>query len=355
MVVSVKKTVKNRGAALITVMVIVFVVMAIITNLTIKNYRVIRRLINQNVQQQADGLLSFAVNFSRAALATTASTSSIDTINDIWAQPLPKTKAVGDFTFSGYILDEQGKFNINDLVVGGNVNPNVLQQFTQLLTYLNIPAGMASNIALYMASPGNEQNIITQYTSGNPPYRPAGKPLIDLSELMLVQGMQSAWLYKLSQYVTVIPQPINYLGLNAQESSESGNVAPPPTPQNLATNFGSIQVNVNTATAEVIAAKSGIPLPIAQRMTTTRNDIPFKSSQDITTFLSSNGIILSQSGQGGGSSQQQINPSTLTTQTSYFTVHAVVDDGDYQFTWVALLYRPNRSGQWPQVLWQHPE
>lgn len=345
---------KTRGAALLTVLVIVFVVMAIITNLTVKNYRVIRRLINQNIQQQADVLLSFAVNFSRAALATTASTSSIDTANDIWAQPLPKTKAIGDFTFSGYILDEQGKFNINDLVVNGNINPNVLQQFTQLLTYLNIPAGMASNIALYMASPQNEQAIATEYTGGNPAYRPAGKPLIDLSELMLVKGMQAAWLYKLSQYVTVIPQNINFLNLNNIESSESSPSTNPSSP-NLANNFGVTQVNVNTATAEVIAAKSGIPLQVAQRMTTSRNDTPFKSTQDITTFLSNNGIILSQNGQSTGGNQTQINTSTLTTQTSYFTVHAVVDDGDYQFTWVALLYRPNRSGQWPQILWQHPE
>ncbi len=205
-----------------------------------------------------------------------------------------------------------------------------------------------------MASPQYQDNIITQYTSGDPSYRPAGKPLIDLSELMLVKGMDQAWVYKLSQYITAIPVSINGLPLSesaaatAAESSASPQqqAAPPPT------GTGTILVNVNTATAEVIAAKSGIPLPVAQRMTTMRENKPFKSSQDITTFLTSNGIMLSQSSSQGSTT---ITPATLTTSSSYFTVHAIVDKGDYEFRWVALLYRANRSGQWPKVLWQHPE
>lgn len=202
------KTKKNNGAALITVMVIVFVIMAIITNITIKNFRIIRKLTNQNVQQQATAILAVGVNFGRAGLATSAATSKIDTINDIWAQPIPRTKVLDDFELSGYIIDEQGKFNLNDLVTNGNLNQPIIAQFTQLLTYLNIPAGMASNIALYMASPANQSAIMSSYSTGNPPSRPAGRPLVDISELALVQGMQNIWLYKLQQYVTVIPQTV---------------------------------------------------------------------------------------------------------------------------------------------------
>lgn len=337
-----------KGAALITVMVIVFVVMSIITNITIKNFRIIRRLSNQNIQQQATSILFVGVDFGRAGLGTSAATSDIDTINDIWAQPIPRTKVVNDFEISGYIIDEQGKFNLNDLSYKGNPNPNVINQFTQLLSYLNIPTGMASNIALYIASPANQANIMSSYTTGSPAYRPAGRPIVDLSELASVQGMQNIWLYKLQQYVTVIPQTVNYQLLN--ESSES--VVISSESQAAITSLGSILVNVNTASPEVISAKSGIPLPVAQRMVTQRTSTPFKSQQDITNFLATSGIILSQNTSSGA---QKINPSTLTTQSSYFTIHAIAENGDFQFNWVALVYRANRSGQWPQILWQHPE
>ena len=341
----------SHGAALITVLIIVFIVMTIVTNLTVKNYRVIRRLTNQKVMDQCSGILQVAVDFGRAGLATTGSTSKIDTLNDLWAQPLPQTKIIDDIQMSGYLIDEQGKFNINDLTANGQVNQTVLKQFTQLLVYLNIPSAIAPNIAYYMADPRYQGNIMSQYTSGNQPYRPSGKPLVDLSELMLVQGVQPEWVYKLSGYVSVIPQSINGLLQNQQESgAESGisSTTTPPSP----TGTGTVLVNVNTATAEVIAAKSGIPLPTSQRMTTIRNSTPFQSQQDITNFLTSNGIMLSQSSSQGTTT---VNPGTLTTQSNYFTVHAVVDKGDYEFKLVALLYRANRSGQWPQVLWQHPE
>jgi|GEM_PF-1808375 len=357
---------KHKGAALIAVMVIVFLVMTIISNITIKNFRIISRLTNQNIQQQAIGILTVGTNFGRAGLGTTAATSKIDSISDIWAQPLPKTKIIDDFLVSGYIIDEQSKFNINDLVIKGNINKPVLAQFTQLLTYLKIPAGIASNIALYMASPANEADIMSSYSTADPPSRPAGRPLIDLSELILVQGMQNAWVYKLQQYVTVIPQNVDFKSLNNESGTESkpteskpanaaesnSESAPLKWTPSMPANSSNIQVNVNTASAEVISAKSGIPLSIAGRMVAQRNNTPFKSSQDITTFLSNNGII---PGQDSSKDAQKVDPSTLTTQSSYFTIHAIVDKDDFQFTWVSLVYRADRSGQWPKLIWQHPE
>lgn len=343
---------KHKGAALITVMVIVFVVMAIITNITIKNFRIISKLNNQNIQQQATAILAVGVNFGRAGLATSAATSKIDTINDIWAQPVPRTKLIDDFELSGYVIDEQGKFNINDLIVNGQLNQPLIAQFTKLLNYLNIPAGMASNIALYMASPAYQSAIMSSYSTGNPPSRPAGRPLVDLSELALVQGMQNIWLYKLQQYVTAIPTAINLANESVTESTPLAESTTTPENDTSSTGIGTVLVNVNTASAEVISARSNIPLSTAQRMVTWRNNNPFQSQQDILTFLASNGIMLSQNTSNG---TLRVNPSALTTNSSYFTIHAIADNGNFQFHWVALLYRANRSGQWPEILWQHPE
>ena len=337
---------KNSGAALITVLVIVFIVMSIITNITVRNYRVIRRLTNDKIMEQCYGILFAAVDFGRAGLATSAATSPTDALTDIWAQPIPKTKLLDDLYMSGYITDEQGKFNINDLVVNGQINQEAVTQFSRLLSYINIPSAIAMSIAYYLASPINQTDIMMPYTNGNPAYRPAGKPLIDLSELLLIKGFQPEWAYKLTQYVTAIPVPINIILANESATSQI-------TPFGRRRSSASVLVNINTASAEVIAAKSGMPLPIAQRIVTSRQNTPFKSSQDIMTFLTSNGIMTSQNNSTGRNNT--ITPSTLTTTSSYFTVHTLVDKGDYEFKWVALVYRGNRSGQWPQILWQHPE
>lgn len=347
---------KNHGAALITVLVIVFIVMTIISNMTYANYRVIQRLTNQKIKEQSYAILATAVSFGRAGLATSGATSQIDTLTDLWAQPLPKTTIVDNMQMGGYIIDEQGKFNINDLVSNGSVNGLILEQFTQLLSYLNIPSSLATSIALYMASPPYEGAIMSQYTTATPASRPAGRPIVDLAELLLVQGMNKAWLYKLAPYITAIPQSNQMINQN-----ESGNVNSNPSqnqnPAGGATNAanaapnanGTVLVNVNTASPEVIASRSGMPLSVAQRIVTIRSVTPFQSQQDISSFLSSNGIIL-QNASGTG-----VNLGVFATQSSYFTVHAIATSGTYEFKWVALVYRASRGGQWPLILWQHPE
>ena len=335
----------NHGAALITVLIMTTIVMALITNITVQNLRVITRLNNKKVLQQSYTAMRSAIDFGRAGLATSGTTSQIDTLNDIWAQPIPSTKFIGDLLISGYVIDEQSKFNINDLVSNGQINPIVLAQFNQLLNSLNIPVALGNNIAFYMASPQFEGDI-SQYTSANPAYRPAGKPLVDLSELLLVNGMSPDWIYKLQDYVTAIPVPIYNLALQESAAAQNQSSNPTATPPAIQ---GTIAVNVNTASAQVISAKSGIPLPIAQRMTAIRDTTPFQSQQDITTFLGSNGIILSQ---GDGN---QISVSMLSTASDYFTIHAQINQGDYEFAMVAMVYRGNRNGTWPTILWQHQE
>lgn len=339
---------KNRGAALITVMIVVFIVMAIIANLSVTNFRVIKRLSNRQLIEQAATIANSAIDFGRAGLGTSAATSKVDTLKDIWAQPLLKTKIMENTYMSGYVVDEQSKFNINDLVINGRVNSNVLNQFSALLGYINLPQGLAYNIAYYIASPQYQSDIMQQYTSGIPAYRPAGRQFVDLSELVLVKGITPAIAQKLMQYVVAIPvSGFGFVNESAVESSPSSSSG---IPGGIAAMGFGMGVNANTASAEVIAAKSGIQLPIAQRLISYRDSQPFQSTQELTTFLTSNGVSNTQN-QGG----TPLNLSGLGVTSNYFTVHAVIDNEDDEYRLVALVFRQNRSGQWPQILWQHPE
>lgn len=339
----------NSGAALLTVLIIVFLIMAIITDIAVRNYSVLRRLSNQKTMEQGYSILYSGVDFGRAALATSGSSQSYDALNDLWAQPIAKTKVVDDIEMGGYVIDEQSKFNLNDMVQSGIINKAIVAQFASLLGYLNIPPGVAQNIALYMAEPAFQQPIIDQYASAKPAYRPAGRPLVDLSELLLIQGINPQWLYKLKKYVTVIPSSQDYQNQNQLESQQANN---PPINPNRELNNGNlgIPVNINTASAEVIASRTGLPLSLAQVAVAMRSTTPFKSIADINLFLQRNGII-----SDGSTSKNDIYIGNLTVGSQYFTIHVQVDKADYQFNWLALVYRANRNGQWPTILWQHPE
>jgi hypothetical protein len=82
---------------------------------------------------------------------------------------------------------------------------------------------------------------------------------------------------------------------------------------------------------------------------------PFKSAQTVSTFLQQNGVNINPAGNSTPQNGMVLNLAGLGVTASYFTVHVVIDDYEDQFRWVAYVYRQNRSGQWPQILWQHPE
>lgn len=336
--------IKYRGAALITVMIVVFIIVAIITHLTVTNYRVVKRLSNRQLIEQASLIAFGAIDFGRAGLGTSAATLSTDSLKDIWAQPLPKTKLFDDVYMSGYVIDEQGKFNINDLVsTTGQVNQAVVSQFSDLLSYINLSPSLSYNIAYYMAAPQYQSDITSQYTMSDPPSRPAGRPLIDLSELILVKGISAQDVNKLLTYVTAIPvSNYNYTSESSQVESNINDKS------NLNQSKG-LGVNVNTASPEVIAAKGGISLAIAQRMVSARQAKTFGSVGDVKTFLSDNGVIQSNV------ASDKLNLAGLLVSSKYFTTHAVIENQDDTVKWVALVYRRDRSGQWPQILWLHPE
>lgn len=334
---------KNSGAALITVLVVVVIVVTIISDLMVDNYRSVVRLHNRQLVEQADVIMHGAFDFGRAALATSGATSPIDTLKDIWAQPIPKIKVLDDTYMSGTIVDEQSKFNLNDLVYNGKINTTVLQQFMSLLANLNIQPGMATSVAQYIGAPQYNSDVAMQYQLKKPAMWPAGRPFVDISELLLVQGMTPNVVNKLSKYVTAIPE--NGITESAIESK--------PVDQGGAfvANAGKITVNVNTASAEVISARGNISLAVAQRVVSFRETLPFINIDMLQTFLGKNGVMI----KGKDNTPTAVDISGLGVTSSYFTIHATIDSQDDKFNSVMMVYRASRGGEWPSVLWEHLE
>lgn len=310
---------EKKGAALITVLIIVVIVVTIIANLLVSNYRLLKRVSNRQITEQSTVILYSLVDFVRAVLGTSGATSEIDALTDVWAQPLPETKLLNEVYMKGYIIDEQAKFNINDLVSSGRPDGEMIIKFSNLLSFLNLPVSLSYNLANYITDRQYQNFIIEEYLMHSPPYQPAGRPILDLSELILVKGFDAPTINKLKNYITAI---------------KANN---------------RLKVNVNTATAEVIAAATNLQLPIAQRFTIFRVQNPFHNQDDIEKFLSDNGIDVKDK------TRNNITVDSLDVKSSYFTIHAVLHNRDYLFNWVALVFRPDRNGTWPNVLWQHAE
>jgi general secretion pathway protein K len=334
---------QQRGSALIVALAVMFIIMAIVSGLISSNVRAINRLERVQNQQQLIVLAKSAVNFGRAALATAGISSNVDTLQDIWATPLADTTVFDNIVVSGYIIDEQSKFNINDLVNKFKIDSQSLSQFIILLKYLHLPEYIAYNTASYMLPPKHEQEDIADYLNMHPPYRPAGRKILDIAELILVKGTTIASIQKLAPYITAVPSASQ---LWSTESDTLNNESSDTTNGTLSKDsLIPTKININTATAEVIAAKSGLPLNIAQKMVLQRTMQPFQSIQDISTFMAHSNAAFSNA---------QI--SNLDVSSNYFTIHIVLKKDETELHWVAFVVRNNRdNGTWPTILWQHIE
>jgi len=105
---------------------------------------------------------------------------------------------------------EQGNFNINNLLKGGKANPQSVTQFRRLLNTHNIEHPVTDAIIDWLDS-----DIDITYPDGaedghylglNPAYRSANKAMADLSELLLVNGMDNELLEKVRPYITLLPE-----------------------------------------------------------------------------------------------------------------------------------------------------
>ncbi len=115
----------------------------------------------------------------------------------------------------GAIEDQQGLFNLNNLVRGGITSSADVIAFQRLLALLELPPELAVSLADWMDAdseaqyPGGAED--PYYLSLPKPYRAANRPLVELGELLLVKGYDAQTVERLRPYVTVlpIPTPIN--------------------------------------------------------------------------------------------------------------------------------------------------
>ena len=256
---------------------------------------------------QAQHLIQAGLDWARAVLSDDRRASDVDHLGEPWALQLPPMP-VENGSLTGHIEDQQGKFNLNNLLKDGKVNLAQLERFRRLLSILALPPALADSLADWIDADSEPQPRggaeDAHYLALQPPYLAANRPLTDLGELALVAGFDDAVRARLRPFVTALPR------------------------------FAA--VNVNTASPEVIAATvDGLNLDDARGIVARRERTWFRDISEFTRQLPTGLSVPSE---------------TIAVSSDYFVAMMSITIGGAQARGSALLAREHAG--WPAIVWR---
>jgi general secretion pathway protein K len=252
-----KRTSRQRGAVVIVAMLVVALAAAAAGQMLHQQDASVRQLEAARDHEQASWLLNGGTQWARVILRADARASTLDHGGELWATGLPPTQ-VEQGTLSGGIQDQQGLFNLNNLVRNGKASERDVAAFRRLLQAAGLRADLADAITDWIdadseprGSEGAEDDF---YLRLGRPYRAANQPLASIEDLLRVRGCDAAVVASLRRFATALP---------------------------LRT-----AVNVNTAPPEVlVAVVDGLALPEAVILAGSRVSAPFTAREDFRTRL----------------------------------------------------------------------
>ena len=275
---------RQRGAAILTAMIIVALVATLSAAMIWQQWRAVQVEVAERARLQAGWILSGALDWAKLILREDAKSGGADHLGEPWAVPLAEARLStflaadknnntddGPEAFlSGSIVDAQSRFNLRNLVDNNSkVSPAAVTALQQLFKAIDVSPGLADRIAI-----GMEEAIAPAASgTGGPP----NAPLLPRTVAQLTWlGVDTDSIHRMSPYVVLLPVP---------------------TP-----------INVNTAPPEVlVAAVAGLDRGTAQRIVNHRQRSPFKSINEFHEQLPQ-------------ALQQQASPNQVNTTTNFFEV-----------------------------------
>ncbi|EIF29335.1 type II secretory pathway, component PulK [Burkholderia sp. Ch1-1] len=335
----------EKGVAIISALLVVALSAILVSGMLWRQQVQIRRIENQRLLSQAQWVARGALDWTRLILRSEGDTSAgITYLGGLWGVPIAKTR-LSDFLgqigevraeqgaetyLSGSIEDAQAKFNLRNLV--DSPAPGVMQldmnqvgAYQRLLVSLGLNSQLAKTTAVQVrASLAQSATRFQTVTSTNgttaTPQVQGGatggsftdKPgiedsndsaanaplqLINVDSLLDIPGYTPEMVARLRPFVTVLPT------VSA--------------------------VNVNTASAEVIAAVvPGMSVSGAQAFVARRQTVFFRNAGDVQLAL-----------QAAGAQSVSIDPSELDVNSNYFLIHGRVQHERAEVDRTTLVYR----------------
>ena len=190
----------QRGVAVIGALVVVAAVAVTSAMLLDQQSTMVRALEVERDRQQAQWILRAGLDWARLTLLNDARRSAVTRSDGLWAQPItglqmniPRSARMA--IFSGYIEDEQSKFNLNDLAIDGKIQAAQVSRLGRLLHLTNTATGKEQSLAQLVAD--------TQSSQG-----PRGSRVFARSanEILTRLGLTPDQINVLRSYVTLLPR-----------------------------------------------------------------------------------------------------------------------------------------------------
>ncbi|WLG59133.1 type II secretion system minor pseudopilin GspK [Pseudomonas extremorientalis] len=177
---------KQRGMAIISALLIAAVVAVLAGAMLTRQTVFTRSLEAEQLRIQGQWLLQGGLERSRQMLWDARQKDVLTRLDQPWA------RAHGG-AFEGRIEDEQGKFNLRNLVNRQQVDTEQLQSFERLCRLIGVDPAVSRRIS---------QRVIASYEP------PAKYPMLrSLDELSGIEGLDPLVLQRMQAYISVLPGP----------------------------------------------------------------------------------------------------------------------------------------------------
>ena len=180
-------TAKQRGMAIISALLIAAVVAVIAAGLLTRQRVFTRSLEAEQLRIQGQWLLLGALEDSRQRLWEARQKDVLTRLDQPWARA---QKGL----FEGRLEDEQGKFNLRNLVNRGRPDAEQVQNFERLCGLIGVDGALSRRIS---------QRVIASYDQTE---QPARYPMLrSLDDLSGVEGLDPLLLQRMQGFVSVLP------------------------------------------------------------------------------------------------------------------------------------------------------
>ncbi|MBF0634844.1 MAG: type II secretion system minor pseudopilin GspK [Nitrospinae bacterium] len=205
------------------------------------------------------------------------------------------------------IYDMQGRFDLNCVAPGGAAIPANVESFRRLAILAGQDAIIAETLADWLDSDDETRPDGAEdgyYQSLEEPYLAANGVLNDLNDVALVKGFTPRATQALENMICALPRPA--------------------------------AVNVNTATAETLAAViAGIDIETAERLVQIRGERGFESIDEFKKLLPERAVL---------------PPGGVTLKSDFFGIKIVCRFGDLVAQYSALV-EAGTSNRGPKIVW----
>ncbi|APR70445.1 type II secretion system minor pseudopilin GspK [Acinetobacter haemolyticus] len=300
----------QHGVALLTILVMV--ALATILAATIAKRQSNSAENTGYLMRQNQSLLyakSAEAFFAELLIQDNESGKNIDHLQESWAKPMPAFP-VEDGYVLGRLVDESGKFNLNNLLKSdGSVDDSARRWFERLLQRVGLPAELSQAVIDWQDSddePTGAMGAESNYYQGlEPAYLTPNTKFHSIEELKLVRGFEGKNYDLIKNYISALPEPT--------------------------------KVNINTAPALLLAS-------IDPRVDVNTVDQELKAKQANLTYFSSLDDLWKINAFSGIEEQNKMDAAAwLDTKSDYFTalIEVVLSERKRQFT--SAIYRKDKQ------------